>query len=215
MSYNSTFLSIDLDYFDDSPRETIARFLRRVDLLDVEKVVYRDHHDILPMVNKLDWETLINVDHHSDLADYVEDENGELIASQWVDHKGDKEFAELDCGNWVNYVKKIGSRLYSWRYSMDMCLAWSGRCDDRTKDRSFLTPAGAKYRNWKNIEVKQGLRGIPWDDIVGVAIVVSPEYSDTSTLANSWVLLQEMDVTYRSGKRDLKEAYAYEARISS
>jgi len=204
MSYNSTFLSIDLDYFDDGPRETLARFLRRVDLLDVEKAVYKDHHDILPMVNRYDWETLINVDHHSDLADLLEEPT-----------TGKLDPLDLNCGTWVNYVKNIGSRLYSWHYPFDKCLGWSGRCDNQTQDRTFLTPKGAKYRNWKNIEVRKGLRGIPWDDIVAVAIVVSPNYSDTITLSDSWELLQEMDVAYRSGKKDLKEAYAYEARNPS
>lgn len=97
-----TYLSIDLDFWREFP----YAFIRKVLSLGVPVAAAYDHHDLLSHMSKFDFDRLINIDCHSDL-----DLSANLNSRQ-----------ELDCGNWVNFVKESNRNEYLWIYPRQRCI---------------------------------------------------------------------------------------------
>jgi len=109
------------------------------------------HHHLLDYVNNRGrgFNTLINVDFHSDLSD---DQPGELSEANWV--------------NFVNFREK-GS--YIWRYPDGYCLSsHTGYCHSGTN------PFDCNLTGWASVQMRHGLARIPWDSIREVGICLSP-----------------------------------------
>jgi len=149
----NAFLSIDLDYWSrDSLPHAATRFFRRLYRRFGRKIMVAvHHHHLLDYVNNRGrgFNTLINVDFHSDLSD---DQPGELSEANWV--------------NFVNFREK-GS--YIWRYPDGYCLSsHTGYCHSGTN------PFDCNLTGWASVQMRHGLARIPWDSIREVGICLSP-----------------------------------------
>lgn len=159
-----TYLSIDIDYWNDRPRGMIP-YLNKV-YKDCQKrriplVVIKNHQQALPLVNKSGAERLINIDFHTDLC------------GEYID--------QLNCGTWVNYVKWQRKGEYLWIHpgkntnrgecgAVDL-FSGNGRVA-RKKNEGFY------YIKWKS--VRHQTRRLPTPsflNLTGVSICISPSYS--------------------------------------
>lgn len=149
----NAFLSIDLDYWSrDSLPHAATRFFRRLYQRFGRKIMVAvHHHHLLDHVNNRGqgYDTLINVDFHSDL-------DGE-------------QPNELTEANWVNFVNFREKGSYIWRYPNGHCLnPHTGFC--HLGDNPFEH----NLTGWANVRMQYGLARIPWDSIREVGICLSP-----------------------------------------
>jgi len=156
---NRIFLSIDADYFNhshesiESALETIlSRFPRE------RLAVVTNHQQALYFTNKMDFDTLINVDMHGDLSD-VE--------------------GELQCGNWVNYVKGKEQKIYKWIHPHERKSEagfYSCFVDELIFLKNRPTMGYKKYQVQYKAEINNWLKKI-LKQTVFVCIARSPDYS--------------------------------------
>ena len=166
---SSTYLSVDLDYFNEKPlREMTKLFsimLRRIPPKNI--LLVETHEDLLPHVLANKPQLLVNVDTHSDFCEDA------TVAS--FPH----------CGNWVNFSKAekyrwlapnrevtAYYRIGSWGNKI---WAGEGRCDST---EHFFSKKCAHMRNIKDSAIWYGLSRIPWDTVGCVGIAVSLEYTE-------------------------------------
>jgi len=146
-----TYLSIDLDYWNGLPRQSINAFFSRVFQLKLPIWVAPFHHQLLPHINRNPCDQLINVDYHSDIA---------TLANN------------LQCteGTWANFVKwRIGGA-FTWRHPSNKSHPASGYCHDIEERNPFENPART---GWRVCQKYAGLRGIPWSTVKAVGVSLS------------------------------------------
>lgn len=168
-----TYLSIDIDYWDLAETTLEAKDLfRKIFRLGVPLVIVDDHQDLIEFVNKSAATKVINVDYHSDYANLTE-----------------KEFEELvpNCGTWIDYIKCLEK--FEWRYpSFSRCFKdKEGRCEGWSN-----YGINAAMRFWKagvsrrghTVIHKQGVKNLPYSQIVAVGVAVSSEYWNNRKIEN-------------------------------
>lgn len=110
------YLSIDLDFWN--PFTFPKAFLDRLMATGLPVTVVSQHHHLVPHIKQFDFDTLINLDYHSDVADR---------------DSGRKKFSlqiPLECGTWVNHIDGRGKR-YIWSYPEPECYyRGRGTCHD-------------------------------------------------------------------------------------
>jgi len=153
----NAFLSIDLDYWLlDSEPHAATRFFRRLYQRFGRKIMVAvHHHHLLDYVNNRGrgFDTLINIDFHSDLSDVQPDELTDKLTE----------------ANWVNFVNFQGKGSYIWRYPDGRCLSsQTGYCHSGT------SPFEYNLTGWANVRMQYGLARIPWDSIREVGVCLSP-----------------------------------------
>jgi len=151
----NAFLSIDLDFWCHECRPHKAtRFFRRLfQKFGRPIMVAVHHHHLLEHVNNLGrgFNTLINVDFHSDLDGETPD--------------------ELSEANWVNFVNFKEKGTYIWRYPEESCLhSRTGYC------HSDVNPFDRNLTGWAGVKERRGIARIPWDCIREVGVCLSPEW---------------------------------------
>lgn len=143
----------------------MERFFNRV--INLRKPIYivNDHHELLPEINKMSPDQLVNMDFHSDITCYVDRRGG--VYEYHASHiPGD-----LNCGTWVNFVKGHETGEFLWIYPHDHCLKNSGRCEDI---EGFWKSENSDYHNWGKITCKKGwARSIPWVTVSAIGIALS------------------------------------------
>jgi len=157
------YLSIDLDYWkaEHSPKAATRFFRRLFGELDLPIMTAFHHHHLVPHINSVKPDTVINIDFHSDIADK---------------HDG----PPLEEGNWANFVDCQGT--FIWRYPRDSCLTHhTGYCHGRQQN-----PFETNCTNWARVKKTRGLARIPWSSIVGVGVCLSPEWLDENQEAVSY-----------------------------
>jgi hypothetical protein len=168
-----TYLSVDVDYwrFFDEPkyRSEMGTFFQKIVNKKVPIFIVRDHEELLPEVNKLIFNKLINVDYHSDITAYI-DKNDLL----W-EYENPTFPAELNCGTWVNFVDERILGEFLWLYPYTSCIDHreEGRCEDI---EGFWDKSKSSFHNWNCIKHKKGLSSIRWVDIISVGVALSPEW---------------------------------------
>lgn len=143
-----SYLSIDLDYFNDRDK-SLSLFFDKVFQLNLPIYVSCFHDQLLQHVNISGCRTLYNIDYHSDLSDGVND---------------------LNEGNWVNYVtwKAIGK--YYW-HRPNTVARRNNYCHLNTNPFYGVTPGG-----WRIAKQWVGL-GINWKSIRSVGCCLSPDWT--------------------------------------
>ena len=150
------YLSIDLDYWRaERSAKAATRFFKKLfGELDLPIMTALHHHHLIPHTNSFDVDTVINIDAHSDISD-----------------RGEK--MTLDEGNWVNFVEGRKRSTYVWRYPRNSCLTHhSGYC------HHGLNPFETDCTEWARVKKTRGLARIPWSNVVGVGVCLSPEWLD-------------------------------------
>lgn len=150
------YLSIDLDYWGAHQARGAPRFLDRVLALGAPTCIVRSHEQILPHTKRFRFDHLINIDFHND------------IMSRW----GQKMPND---GNWSCFIDKDCREVFEWRYpTRRQCLELgNGRCDVDPCGTGEDVMQSPHLAGWKAVLASQGLRKIPWKDIVGVGIATS------------------------------------------
>ncbi len=149
-----TYLSIDLDYFHRSTKESCTRFFQKVWQLKLPIYVAMYHHHLLPHINASGCERLINIDHHSDLVDL----NNQVL-----------NFGE---GTWANFVDWRYGGVFIWQYPYTGGISCHSNHD----------PFRESVSGWTQTRKRQGLI-IPWHAIKAVGVCLSPNYiGDIATL---------------------------------
>jgi len=167
------YLSIDIDYWNLAETALEAKdFFRKIFRLGVPLVIVWDHQDLIEFADKSAATKVINVDYHSDYANLTE-----------------KQFEELvpDCGTWVEYIKRL--KEFEWRYpSFSRCFKnMEGRCEEWTR-----FGVNAAMRFWKAgvsrrghvVAHKQGIKNLPYSQIVAVGVAVSFGYWNNDKIEN-------------------------------
>jgi hypothetical protein len=161
-----TYLSVDLDYWDlaKTPYEAINMF-RKLLGLGVPLSIVEQHDGLLEFANESGALKLINVDYHSDFANYVSDEKlAEAIPN---------------CGTWVDFVE--GLQEFEWRYpSRYKCFRLrEGRCEyftcsNKRSSGGFWTTG----RTTRGLRVSHtpGIKYLPYKNIVAAGVALSLGY---------------------------------------
>jgi hypothetical protein len=85
------YLSIDLDFWngEDFPEKYFDRLLNT----GLPITIVDEHHHLLQHIKQFEFDTIVNVDFHSDIVDNDKDEKGRFNIS-----------TELQCGTWANHI---------------------------------------------------------------------------------------------------------------
>lgn len=157
-----TYLSIDLDYWnlDKTPLQAKQLF-RKLFSTGIPLVLVRDHDALLDFANRSKATKLINVDYHSDFANYTEEDYGDAIPN---------------CGTWIDFVKRLEE--FEWRYpSHNKCFKkCEGRCEC-----SWYGAAAAFWRTQisrrgHRVRHSRGIKYLPYSAVIAAGVSVSPEY---------------------------------------
>lgn len=159
----STYLSIDLDYWDlaKMPNEALTLF-RKIFSLKVPLVIVEQHDGLLEFVNESRALKLINVDYHSDFANYESDE--------------ERLLDEIPtCGTWVDFIEDLQE--FEWRYpSHNKCFRQrEGRCESFTRTNGLFWTTGKALRG-QCVSHTQGIKYLPYRNVIAAGVAVSPEY---------------------------------------
>jgi hypothetical protein len=146
------YLSIDLDYWCQG--KDPAPFFRRVFKLGLPIFVAPFHDQLLSHIDQSSCDTLINVDYHSDLADFPLGENRDLI----------------DEGTWGCFVRWRATGRFIWRHPSKVHRT-DGYC--HITNNPFDDPSQA---GWRSTEMKEGLVGIPWKQVEAVGVSLSTNW---------------------------------------
>jgi hypothetical protein len=157
-----TYLSVDIDYFDmDKTPQNGLRLFRKLFSLGVPLTIVEDHDGLLEFAKESGATKLINVDYHSDFANYKNDERMEDVIP--------------DCGTWVDFID--GLQEFEWRYpSHNKCFRQrEGRCEPFTRFNTRFWTTGQALRG-QRVSHTQGIKYLPYKSIVAVGVAISPEY---------------------------------------
>lgn len=149
-------LSVDLDYFNNSKIGVSSSFWKKIKRSKKPIWIFYEHQDIIPFINKTKYEKIINIDWHDDIV-----ESDDLFL--------------LEDYNWANYYKYQKNSIYEWRYPFkknftEIGIWREGRCTDVDVWKYNLT-------EWKKIKHGEGIRGINFNDVKDISVVLSNRYT--------------------------------------
>jgi len=157
------YLSIDLDFWEN---EFPQKYFEKVMRISAPKRLVISHEELLPHVNQNHFDTLVNVDFHSDLADL---DNGCK--------------PKLNDGTWGNHVQGSHKKKFVWS------------CPDKNRcyEHGFGTchglcnPFALAYRKysldycgWAKVSLRE--KWLPVANVVAVGIALSPDYTPSKIL---------------------------------
>jgi len=151
------YLSIDLDYWGE---KLPLDWFEQIAVLPVSKVVVISHEHLIGHANKFtaEFDTLVNIDYHSDLASH----DGEPI--------------QKDEGTWANFIKQSKEKVFIWAPPRRECLTHStGYCHGVGYLNPFRTKNPDK-NGWRQAKIQT--RFIPdLSQCVAVGISLSPYWT--------------------------------------
>jgi hypothetical protein len=170
----STYLSVDLDFFNTKPPADLVKFFYKVRNHYSRPVLVESHEDLVEHVNQNQPTMLINVDEHSDYLEFEELKEG-------LNRK-------CHCGNWVNHVKGVQS--YRWlapnkdvtsfrqimNNGVEVYLSKGRGRGDNVEE--FYTRKGNKQRHIPDAKIWYGLSRINWDTVSAIGVAISSDYTN-------------------------------------
>lgn len=178
----ASYLSIDLDYWNEETERQMLNFLKKVMALDIPINAYIEHHEILRSVNRAKFDTLFNVDYHSDLCE---------------DSVHGQSPLELNEGTWGNFVKGKKDKTFIWIHPQTTCYInpgssyedhrGDGRCD--LAKNPFTNPQAvcgwkdAKHRTAK-LPTQEEMNTVQY-----IGLCVSPDWTDVEIVKSALRLL--------------------------
>jgi hypothetical protein len=182
-----TYLSIDLDFFNNNKDHNYSRHILDLTLSRAQKfkipvIAVMNHQQLLPQVDRHFKDNncrLINVDWHSDICQT-------------------KDLSELNCGTWISYVKKRKLCEFLWLhpahdngYKVEM-----GCCHDYKKwntETDWRIVSGRSFR-------PKDVPGLVKKDVCEMGLCMSPGWSNDSLMKIFRELLKKYEIPYRKGK---------------
>ena len=164
MENKHIYLSVDLDYWST---EFPIHLFEQIVASPLSKIVVVSHEELLPHINShVDkFDTLVNVDYHSDLASFTPAE------------------PTFPCeeGTWANFIDGSKDKTFIWSPPDEKCKNHNtGYCHGYIYPNPFGTKK-AKVSGWKLAKIK--MRFIPpLSECVAVGISLSPLWSASSVL---------------------------------
>ncbi len=158
------YLSVDLDFWNG--RKFPQDYFDSLVETNLPITFVRQHHFLLKHIGQFEnqFDTLINIDYHSDIADRMD---------------GRKRFSKqcpLNCGTWVNFVKGRDKK-FIWSYPQKVCInrdCGTGYCHGNTNP--FYYPNTYEICRWSSI--KKVYRWFPkLEDVVAIGISISPGWA--------------------------------------
>lgn len=155
------YLSIDLDFWNR--RNFPEEYLNHLMATGIPVTVASQHHHLVPHIRQFDFDTLINLDYHSDVADREEGMRGKFSRQ-----------VGLQCGTWVNHIPGKDKH-YIWSYPFASCFNGAGTCHDFYNP--FIDDNSEKICGWT--KVSHRLLWYPrYCDVVAAGIAISKGWSD-------------------------------------
>jgi len=184
--WGRVYLSIDADFFNSNA----AALLGMLDMLSglAERLfIVLEHHHLLPHIRAHEFDTLVNLDWHSDIAG--RNEQGKRY--------------RLTDGSWVDHVPKAEQRRYIWLYPTRECLSFaSGYCHEGWSPNPFVNRSRS---GWGQIGKRklcrpQSLMGL---DVVAVGISISPNWLRplTELALRLWAAVRNRRMRYGYGAK--------------
>ncbi len=154
----STYLSIDLDFWQKSSRYAWKFYKEAVNHSDtIPLTVVVSHEELVSHIIDLHPGKLINVDYHDDI----------ILHSAYL--ADDESYANY---NWVNECLKHGVQAYEWYHPCqdEGYDYWFGLCD---REKETWDNPLFPYR----ISCYDGLPCLTWNEICGIGISLSPGFT--------------------------------------
>jgi hypothetical protein len=180
---NSTYLSIDLDYWKEFP----AEFLKKIVSLRVPTAISIEHHKLLPHINQhSQCSRIINVDTHADICGNV------------------PRYEKVNCGTWANFVRWPHKLSYIWSYPENICVR--GRtntegcwCDVMPEENPFFSKHPCPLCGWESVSrrINPTLKKNELDSVAAVGICVSPYYLPSNDAIQKWTKAL-LDIAYEN-----------------
>jgi hypothetical protein len=202
-----TYLSIDLDYWlhNGNNYHVIPRQMFRLfkSLSSMNKVIVKDHEQLLPFIEKLNVERIIHIDYHQDIAyPYWEDDS-----------------VELNCGTFWYFLQNRKNINFHWIYPRNVCKTDNGGI---CMNMGISNPL--KKKNWifRKQTTRKGLSGYTkFGDmnIVGIGVSVSRNYcytapSNLDEIVDFLIKLGYHDHNYyQPTNKELEVQYASECTV--
>ena len=180
-----TFLSIDIDFWNDLKPERLEADLRfiieRAKKKNLPINAVMNHQQMTPLVNESGALRLLNIDTHSDLASF--------------------DVRSFNCGTWVSYVKWRKKGTYAWYHRLSVS---HGECSVYPIFRR--DGVNHKFVDWKSVD-RQQVKRLPklnflFNECVGVCLCMSPAYSDWQFRDVFRNLVKEYGIPYKRGRED-------------
>ena len=176
-----TFLSIDIDFWNDLPpkrlRADLTRIVESLQSRQIHVQVVMNHQQMLADVSKAQAQRLVNVDMHSDLCGGAPQ--------------------DLTCGNWVAHVPWRSTGQYVWvrRHSRR-----EGECD---YPHVFGPNGRAINAVWRHASTKR-VRQFPWAElgngVCAAGVCMSPGYCDSGHDLVLRDIIKGYGIPYRRGR---------------
>jgi len=189
------YLSLDIDFWNRVPAETVVEYLDAVTKYAQDKGIrvrgYMNHHHMLDAVSKCPVKVLVNVDEHSDLSD--------------------TDCNELNCGTWVGYVPWRKKGTYIWYHSLS---ANTGDCTGGAGIPIFgcnEVRLRANLSDWKKIKHQRVINAnfnpvIFMENCIEVGICMSPYYANVylHPVFHTW--RKKHHIPYKWGRKEENQA---------
>ena len=183
----STYLSIDIDFWNWQVKSTAERDLDRLfwlaSKLQIPTIAVMNHQQLTGYVTESKARKLVNIDTHSDLGD------------RWV--------SRYNCGSWVSYVPWRTEGEYKWihRHSLK-----DGECNFPTSIFMPGTKAKKSLIEWKEASHNQ-VEAMPSPSKLlrncsNIGFVLSPSYCDDGLEDVFRYIVGKYKLQYAKGVRD-------------
>lgn len=184
-----TYLSIDIDFWNDEDPWVLWRDLNKIILRAYESRPFipvhavMNHQQLTPLVSKSGAKKLVNIDMHSDLAD--------------------TNVRYFECGTWVSYVdwRKKGEYLWIYRHDLD-----DGECNGDNPIFHCDNRARQKISDWKKVACKRVQQLPPMkqilDGVIQIGISLSPSWRDRDFEDVFQTLIHYWRIPYTKGRRN-------------
>jgi len=162
------YLSLDLDFWNCTERiNGMMNFLYKIKNLNVPIKVVSEHHHLLPDINSVDCNGVVNIDYHSDIANNYKTE----------------KICELNCGTWANRVKirKQKDSFFKWIHPNSDDFSFTRAYCHVPQVESYSPFKKPGIAGWKNC-IKSNILDVNLKNVAAVGIAFSYDWLEKNII---------------------------------